>query len=600
MLFNLVIKSKYSSSNNIKLELKKSQPNYIKNNNVNYESVYSNLEYYFEIESDESISDIKLYINNKEEKIFLSESKILFLDDSNNNIVQSKKVFNNYYGYVYLSIEYAKNNETYRVYSDWLDIYIKNDDTSDLIKPMEEYIYNNSSKYLYKENSNVLDYSSTTKSKNKNMYTKISLLEKIVLIYTENLKFFKNYVHYENIEKNIIDDFEKLNIIKGDTIQFILSNPQYLKQTQSITGIKYNKTNLIPIKTLINKNEISKNIYENKIVLGFLKSIYLVINDEINILSKTRVENIKDKYNGQYISSGYHIHEFILNSINSYLEKLYALKKQFLELYLLYKKVLKCDEIIINKIPKPNANFIKIKHYQKIYLVIKEWFENGNYDFKIENMILSFNSVSEIYEYYVLLNINEYLIQNKFDLIDTLKIVYTTSKNSLYINTRFENTFIFKKNDIEITVFYQPLVSSKKKDFNHLLGLFRNNNINYQGERSEYYTPDYIIKINRGIKNEYISKIRENILKEEKRYNKLKKVIQINFDNFNIYKTEEIILKFEMMNEEKIREKVNIESYHVILPNARKKYYNEGIRNALVERLVIMTMEKEKELRDED
>ena len=119
-------------------------------------------------------------------------------------------------------------------------------------------------------------------------------------------------------------------------------------------------------------------------------------------------------------------------------------------------------------------------------------------------MILSFNSVSEIYEYYVLLNINEYLMQNKFDLIDTLKIVYTTSKKSLYINTRFENTFIFKKNDMEVTVFYQPLVSSKKKYFNHLLGLFRNNNINYKGERSEYYTPDYIIKINRGIKNEYI------------------------------------------------------------------------------------------------
>ena len=52
--------------------------------------------------------------------------------------------------------------------------------------------------------------------------------------------------------------------------------------------------------------------------------------------------------------------------------------------------------------------------------------------------------------------------------------------------------------------------------------------------------------------HEYISKIRENILKEEKRYNKLKKVIQINFDNFNIYKTEEIILKFEMMNEKGI------------------------------------------------
>ena len=144
--------------------------------------------------------------------------------------------------------------------------------------------------------------------------------------------------------------------------------------------------------------------------------------------------------------------------------------------------------------------------------------------------------------------------------------------------------------------------------------VFKQNEHNLLGINEKRKTSDLIVEISYGVINlemnkdwydelfdrnhEYISKIRENILKEEKRYNKLKKVIQINFDNFNIYKTEEIILKFEMMNEEKIREKVNKESYHVILPNARKKYYNEGIRNALVERLVIMTMEKEKELEE--
>lgn len=144
--------------------------------------------------------------------------------------------------------------------------------------------------------------------------------------------------------------------------------------------------------------------------------------------------------------------------------------------------------------------------------------------------------------------------------------------------------------------------------------VFKQNEHNLLGINEKRKTSDLIVEISYGVINlemnkdwydglfdrnhEYISKIRENILKEEKRYNKLKKVIQINFDNFNIYKTEDIILKFEMMNEEKIREKVNIESYHVILPNVRKKYYNEGIRNALVERLVIMTMEKEKELEE--
>ena len=144
--------------------------------------------------------------------------------------------------------------------------------------------------------------------------------------------------------------------------------------------------------------------------------------------------------------------------------------------------------------------------------------------------------------------------------------------------------------------------------------VFKQNEHNLLGINEKRKTSDLIVEISYGVINlemnkdwydglfdrnhEYISKIRENILKEEKRYNKLKKVIQINFDNFNIYKTEEIILKFEMMNEKGIREKVNIESYHVILQNARKKYYNEGIRNALVERLVIMTMEKEKELEE--
>ena len=98
--------------------------------------------------------------------------------------------------------------------------------------------------------------------------------------------------------------------------------------------------------------------------------------------------------------------------------------------------------------------------------------------------------------------------------------------------------------------------------------VFKQNEHNLLGINEKRKTSGLIVEISYGVINlemnkdwydelfdrnhEYISKIRENILKEEKRYNKLKKVIQINFDNFNIYKTEEIILKFEMMNEKGI------------------------------------------------
>ena len=96
----------------------------------------------------------------------------------------------------------------------------------------------------------------------------------------------------------------------------------------------------------------------------------------------------------------------------------------------------------------------------------------------------------------------------------------------------------------------------------------------------------------------YVSKIRESMVKEGEGYDDIKKVIQINFDDYNKYKPDErMVIKFEMLDEErKVKEGVEIESYRVILPNVKEKYYNEGIRDKLTEKLVIMTMEDSKEL----
>ena len=51
-----------------------------------------------------------------------------------------------------------------------------------------------------------------------------------------------------------------------------------------------------------------------------------------------------------------------------------------------------------------------------------------------------------------------------------------------------------------------------------------------------------------------------------------------------------------MRTKEGIKEGVNIKSYHVILPNVKKKYYNENSKDELIGRLVMMTMERPKEL----
>lgn len=93
---------------------------------------------------------------------------------------------------------------------------------------------------------------------------------------------------------------------------------------------------------------------------------------------------------------------------------------------------------------------------------------------------------------------------------------------------------------------------------------------------------------------EYIAKLKSNLIGES--YNKIRKVIQINFDNFNRYNDSRAVIKFEMRDEKGIKEGVSLESYHVILPNVKEKYYNENNKDDLIGKLVIFVAEKDEEL----
>lgn len=132
---------------------------------------------------------------------------------------------------------------------------------------------------------------------------------------------------------------------------------------------------------------------------------------------------------------------------------------------------------------------------------------------------------------------------------------------------------------------------NEKKKISDLVVEVKGNVINLEMNK-DYY--DGLVDRN----HEYITKIRESMLNEGKEYKELKKVIQINFDNYNIYRPDErVVIKFQMLDKEKkVEEGVGIESYHVILPNVKEKYYNEGSKDALVGKLVIMMAENSEEL----
>lgn len=460
--------------------------------------VYSDMEYSAKIDFDKEIKSVKFYVNDMLRKSYYSNGEVYFNDDN----FLGDRIFLNYFGYVSITIYIETSEGNYEFYSNYLDVAVKDNISSDIIRKMIDYIAENSQRYLFQKDNNIKDFADIGKSKNKNIYTEISMLENILFEYESNLKYFKTGAKYKINSNYIVDDFEKLKEIKNETIQYIISNPQHLINVNHNTGIKYNKVNLQPKKTLINKNELCYDIYENKIILGFLKYIYNLILDKIKDIESQTNKSQKYSVKSEYISLCNKIYIKICKTLNKYKIKLYDIKKKAQKLYFMYKQILKCEEIYINNIPKPTSVFMETQHYRKIYKVIRDWFESGNYDLRNEKMILTFSEASQIYECYILLKINNYIIQNEYSLKAKNKVIYKLEKRAKYVNTKFENTFVFEKGKVSIIVYYQPVISFEQS-FNNI-GLFRNNNMSFDGEQAKYYTPDYVIKVTKDGVSEFI------------------------------------------------------------------------------------------------
>lgn len=460
--------------------------------------VYSNMEYSAKIEFDKDIKNLKFYVNDILRNSYYSNGEIHFNDEC----FLGNRIFLNYFGYVSITVFIETIDGNYEFYSRYLDVAVRDNIASNNVRKMIDYIAKNAQKYLFQKDDKVKDFADVVKSKNKNIDTEISILENIVFEYESNFKYFKAGAKYKIKSDYIVDKFEKLREIKNETIQYIISNPQQLITVNYNTGIKYNKLNLQPKKTLINKNELCYDIYENKVIIGFLKYLYNLLIDKINYVESQNYKQEKCFVKSGYISLSNEIYLKLNEPLNKYKIKLCDIKKKIQQLYFMYKQVLKCEEVTINNIPKPSSILMEIQHYRKIYKVIRDWFQSGNYNFENEKMMLTFSEASQIYEYYILFNLNNYIIENGYYLKKSKKFLYTLNKSAKYVNTKFENTFIFEKNSTNITVYYQPVIYLDQV-FNDI-GLFRNNDISLNGEKAQYYTPDYVIKINKEGLSEFI------------------------------------------------------------------------------------------------
>lgn len=477
-------------------------------NSINQNAyVFSNLSYSAKIENiDISLyKSISFYVNgNAIDTDIDSNGTVRFKD-----VAYKERIFMDCFGYVQLAFCFIdKNNDEKIYFSDYILILVRKGTQNDSIKRMVNYVYDNQESFLFNHKQQSNDSADLKESDHKTLDSQIRLLWEIASGYEESFSYFKTNARFKTVEKNNIDRFEKLQRVTLDTILFIAQHPEELKKINCKTGIKYNNQHFVPDRTLIQNNESSFDIYENRIVVGFLKTIVKTVDELIGKIQKlisqvpTEVEIIEG-----YISSSYYIYARTQQILTVNLKELKTLSDRFMILYHSYQKVLNVVDNDIIEIPRPTAILLNVFRYRYLYDMVCKWFKFGIYDLEKERFMLSFMRISTLYECYVLTKFYKYFKKYNFKTVEIERFVYVTSGN-YYQNADCNNTFRFINDKQIVTLYYQPVVYLNPGRAVNGIDLFRNTSLSISDDtgirKGKYYTPDYIIKIEQEGRARYI------------------------------------------------------------------------------------------------
>lgn len=329
------------------------------------------------------------------------------------------------------------------------------------------------------------------KNEVRSIWNTLKIVDEIIEVYEDNYGYFSNYKKSFVENTAAIVDAKDMRVINQTSLNWIASNPDYLIQTETSTGIVIDGKNYMPSKVKTYLPNYSYEVYENRIILGFLKTILLYIENQIIEFNKemTELANIPDAVVAQLPNT----HELTGRCIYIYYKgiiKRFEEKEDLLrEIYYRYENVLQCTAENIYGTPKLTNTFKKIYHYRMCYECMVKWFEAGDYTFEHLNYLFKIKTLSRIFEYYCLIKIQNALVQSGYILRDAQRVIYNMEDEAEDIN----NQYIFSGNGCDITLLYEPTIWVNK--VNDGMNLY-STGYNFSKNRwNNKWTPDFVLKL---------------------------------------------------------------------------------------------------------
>lgn len=401
--------------------------------------------------------------------------------------------------FLFITIEVVIGEDTYS--TQYINVKMSKHDENKSICNMIDYISEKSSRYLLEDKIRSKIKAGIKPDSYITVEAQLNIINEIYETYVNFYSSLQFAAHKKLINAEEIGDFSRLHSIRSGTIRYIVNHPEELQAVNYNSGIQFHRQYYQPKNTLVNTVTYSYDTEENQIIVGFLKTVVSTLNNIKNDIIKQTVP-LKNDEEEDYIDGLYLSRRKNSTLLSGYSETIDENISKFWTLYIKYKDALKVSGKVINSPPTYTSVFQNLAPYNAIFKEIVKWFTCGAYDFSKSNLLLSLISMSKIYECYCLLKLCSALEKSGYKQINAISHLYP--ENEYYKNTKYNNTFEYNKGDINITLYFQPIIfdNINVKESNNI-HLIRNNSLFNSKEDNLFYTPDYILKVNCGENTNY-------------------------------------------------------------------------------------------------
>lgn len=332
----------------------------------------------------------------------------------------------------------------------------------------------------------------------RSIWNTLRIIDEIISVYEENYGYFSNHKKSVVEQEAAIVDVKSMRKVDQESLIWIASNPDNLVGTEKESVIKYEDKYYAPekIKTYISR--YSYDIYENRMVLGFLQSVIEYINNQVTGFNREILE--LDNIPNSIIIQLPNTHELTGRCVYVYykgvIERFEKKRDVLQELFYRYVRILECVANDVVGLPKLTNTFKQVYHYRICYECMVKWFEAGDYSFDHLNYLFKLKTLSRIFEYYCLIKLQTAIAQNGYALIDASRVDYDLEENFEDIN----NKYVFSGHGYELTLLYEPSIWVNR--LNDGMNLYSTGYNFSKSKWNDKWTPDFVLKIKTYL-NEY-------------------------------------------------------------------------------------------------